>query len=257
VITGGEILFDGVDVLSMDEQELRRIRWWDIAIVFQSAMNALNPVATLGAQIGDVIREHDKTTAEEARRRAEKLLELVGLDPVHLRSYPHQLSGGMRQRAVIAMALALEPRLIIMDEPTTALDVVVQRDIMTQLTKLQRERGFAILLVSHDLSLMMEMCTRVSVVYAGRLAESLPTSQLCERRARHPYTQGLLSSFPTLHGPSRRIDGIPGSPPDLLDPPQGCRFNPRCSVAETRCFNNEPTVRSLNPLHVVACHLAE
>lgn len=257
VISGGQAIFDGADLFRLDEAALARVRWREIALVFQSAMNALNPVATVQAQIMDVLRARERLDRETALDRARLLLGRMGLSTEVLRAYPHELSGGMKQRIVIAIALALEPRLLIMDEPTTALDVVVQRDILQHIRVLQKARGFAVLLISHDLSLMLELADRVAILYAGRIAEVLPTELLAGDGARHPYTVGLLSSFPTLLGRPRRIDGIPGAPPDLFEPPSGCRFHPRCSAFEAVCKGSCPVVRPLGPRHVVSCHLAK
>lgn len=260
-ITGGEVRFGGRDVLGMSERELLDFRWRDVSIVFQSAMNALNPVLTIGNQITDAILAHRKMPKTRAWDRAVELFELVGIEPKRLVSYAHQLSGGMRQRAVIAMALALEPQLIIMDEPTTALDVVVQRDILQQIVELQAELGFAVLFITHDLSLLVELSTRIGVMYAGRIVEQAPATELFERPL-HPYTIGLMASFPSITGPRQELAGIPGSPPDLVRPPSGCRFHPRCahcSPSDSGLFQlqttSQPELRELRPGHWVACHL--
>src|SRR5215216_3495606 len=226
LITGGQVVFNGEDVLDMDDQELERFRWREISIVFQSAMNSLNPLMTIGDQIIDVIDAHMKLARGEAHDRAAFLLDLVGIDPKRLSAYPHELSGGMRQRAVIAIALALSPPLMIMDEPTTALDVVVQKDIMQQIEQLKEKMGFSILFITHDLSLMVEFSTRIAIMYAGEIVELAPARELFENPL-HPYTQGLMNSFPALTGERRVLTGIPGSPPDMLRPPSGCRFHPR------------------------------
>ncbi|MFE7466048.1 ABC transporter ATP-binding protein [Streptomyces sp. NPDC057499] len=258
VITGGEVLFDGTDLLALDDAAIRAVRWRDIALVFQNAMNALNPVLRISAQLVDVIRHHDKVSAEQARERAGGLLDLVGIGRDRLRAYPHQLSGGMRQRAAIAIALALRPRLVVLDEPTTALDVVVQREILDELKSLQRELGFAVLFVSHDLELLAEFTDRIAIIYAGRLVESAPALPLLDGAA-HPYTRGLLAASPDLHGRrSATRGGLPGTPPDLSAPPPGCRFADRCEKALAVCGTAEPVM--LPPpgaaaTHVTACHL--
>jgi peptide/nickel transport system ATP-binding protein len=254
VISGGRVLWDGQDVLDYDDDGLRRFRWRQVSLVMQSAMNALNPVITIGEQLSDVILAHEKVTPAQALERARGLLELVNIAPDRVKSYPHELSGGMRQRVVIAMALALQPRLMIMDEPTTALDVVVQREILAQISELRAKLGFAVLLVTHDLSLMLEFCTQVGVLYAGRLAELAPARELIEK-PRHPYTQALLASIPDPRRAVVRLQGIPGIPVDLRRPPSGCRFHPRCPRAHEPCSAERPTLSTLAPDHLVSCHL--
>lgn len=252
LISEGEILFDNRDVLKMSAEELRRFRWNEASMVFQSAMNALNPVITIGAQITDVILAHKKVTMDEAWERGEELLETVGIHSSRMTSYPHQLSGGMRQRVVIAIALALRPRLIIMDEPTTALDVVVEREIMDELYALKKEFGFSILFISHDLSLMGEIADRIGIMYAGRLVE-LGTSAEILSTPVHPYTKGLVASFPTIHGPKIRLEGIPGNPPSLLDMPPGCAFAERCSQRSEICRRSVPDLVP-HGSRIAACH---
>ena len=256
-ITGGEVLFQGRDVLTMTEDELRAFRWQHASIVFQSAMNALNPVLTIGVQIIDAIQAHKPTGKEEARARAKELLGKVGIDPKHVDSYPHQLSGGMRQRGVIAIALALNPELIIMDEPTTALDVVMQKQIMQELGHLRREFGFSVLFITHDLSLLVEFSDRIGIMYAGKIVETGPSRQIFEN-PQHPYTYKLMHSFPSITGPRQELTGIPGSPPDLVDPPTGCRFHPRCELMiPGRCQEVEPLLQVVGPQHEAACHLID
>ena len=253
VITGGQVLLragaaaDGpsppaatIDLLAADEGQLRELRWSRIAVVMQSAMHALNPVITVGAQLIDVLQAHRQRMDKAARRqRAAQLLEMVGISPDHLGHYPHQLSGGMRQRVMIAMALALEPAVVIMDEPTTALDVVTQREILQQLADLQRRLSFAVLFITHDLSLLVELADSIVVMYAGRLVEQAAATDLY-RAPRHPYTLGLLRSFPPLHGARKPLTGIPGSPPDLRTPLPGCPFHPRCRFAMDICAQQVP-----------------
>jgi peptide/nickel transport system ATP-binding protein len=262
-LTGGRILFGGRDIAAMDDEQLRRFRWRNVSMVFQSAMNSLNPVMRVGDQFVDMMRAHERVSRHEAVSRAGDLLELVGIDRRRIRAYPHELSGGMRQRVVIAMALALKPELVVMDEPTTALDVVVQREILQQVRDLQRELGFAVLFITHDLSLLLELANRVAIMYAGEIVESAPASDL-RGGGRHPYTQGLISSFPPLTGPVGRLVGIPGTPPDLAAPPAGCRFHPRCRFCRAedealyaRQTTERPVLRPVSPQHLVACHLAE
>ena len=258
LITGGEVKFRGRDILKMDEDELRRFRWKEIALVFQSAMNALNPVLTVGAQIADVIETHEGVKKSVALERAAELLQLVGIESSRLKSYPHQLSGGMRQRVVIAIALALKPPLLFMDEPTTALDVVVQKEILQQIAELKQKLGFSILFITHDLSLMLEFCDTVGILYAGKLCEVAPAKTLFSA-PQHPYTRGLMNSFPELKGPRQRLEGIPGSPPDLRKPPSGCRFHPRCADRIDVCDTVVPLLlpqgsTSQDRVHVAACH---
>ncbi|MCW4149863.1 ABC transporter ATP-binding protein [Halomonas sp. 18H] len=257
LISAGEIRYRGRDVLSMSPRTLRQFRWNEVSVVFQSAMNSLNPVITIGEQIIDVIQAHRKVKTKEAWRQGETLLQTVGLHASRMESFPHQLSGGMRQRVVIAIALALRPRLIIMDEPTTALDVVVEREIMDELYQLKDEFGFSILFISHDLSLMGEIADRIGIMYAGKLVELGAASEVFEQ-PQHPYTQGLLNSFPTIHGPRERLNGIPGQPLNLLDTPEGCYFQARCEKCFAPCLTDDPALSTLSPTHQAACHaLAE
>ena len=231
-----------VDILALNPAQLRAFRWRDLSIVFQSAMNALNPVLDIETQITDVLRAHNPLmTAAGAHARAMELLRLVGIAPDRLRSYPHELSGGMRQRAIIAIALALDPEIIIMDEPTTALDVVVQRDILVQIMRLRNDFGFSVIFITHDLSLLLEIADTIAIMYAGRIVE-IGTRKDLFRRPRHPYTYGLLNSFPSLRGPHSRLTGIPGSPPDLRSVPPGCAFHPRCAFAFAACHTSVPAL---------------
>jgi peptide/nickel transport system ATP-binding protein len=260
-IVGGSILFRGQDVTRKTAEQLRRYRWNDVSMVFQSAMNALNPVMRVGDQFLDMMRAHKRVSTRRARAEAGELLELVGIERRRLSAYPHQLSGGMRQRVIIAMALALQPDLVILDEPTTALDVVVQREILQQVQEIQRELGFSVLFITHDLSLLLELAHRIAIMYAGEIVETSTAEQLAAQ-PRHPYTQGLLQSFPPLHGPLTRLTGIPGSPPDLANPPAGCRFHPRCPFCVTsepalyaRQTTERPLLEVIAPGHSVACHL--
>jgi peptide/nickel transport system ATP-binding protein len=262
-ITGGSILFQGEDILRKSAEELRRYRWRNVSMVLQSAMSALNPVMRIGDQFVDAMRAHEKIDRRRALTRAGELLEMVGIDRRRVSAYPHQLSGGMRQRVVIAMALALKPELIILDEPTTALDVVVQREILQQVAALKRDFGFAVLFITHDLSLLLEFADRIAIMYAGEIVESAPAERFASNPL-HPYTQGLLKSFPPLRGPLMRLTGIPGSPPDLRDPPPGCRFNPRCPHCQPdepalylRQTTERPRLREVEPGHEVACHLVD
>jgi peptide/nickel transport system ATP-binding protein len=253
-VTSGSIRFAGEDVLAMGDAALRGYRWRRAAMVFQSAMNSLNPVMTIGDQIMDTIVAHEAVSKREARGRAASLLDVVGIEARRLDAYPHQLSGGMRQRAVIAIALALNPPLMIMDEPTTALDVVVQQEILEQIEELKEQFGFSILFITHDLSLLIEFSDRIAIMYAGQIVEQAAAQELFEA-PQHPYTRGLMSSFPALTGEKQRLTGIPGSPPDMLHPPSGCRFHPRCPLVKPMHTRVVPSLRETSPDHFVACHL--
>jgi peptide/nickel transport system ATP-binding protein len=266
VITAGEVLFHSrpsgtsdatqtIDMLAAGDNALRSVRWSEIAVVLQSALNALNPVATIGAQFDDVLHVHRPGLSRPSRReRAGELLHMVGMNADRLRSYPHELSGGMRQRAMIAMALALEPQVLILDEPTTALDVVTQREILEELMGLRDRLGFAALFITHDLSLLVELADEIAVMYAGRMAERAPAAALF-RAPRHPYTHGLLNCFPPMHGERRPMIGIPGSPPDLRAVPSGCAFHPRCPWVMDRCRIDVPRLEPVSAARVVACWL--
>ncbi len=256
-VPSGEVLFKGQDLLSLTEKQLKVLRWNEIAIVFQGAMNALNPVISVGTQIDDVLRTHRPSMTKPARvARGRELLSLVGIPTDRLSAYPHQLSGGMRQRVMIAMALALEPEIVIMDEPTTALDVVVQRQILGQMMRLRENLGFSVIFITHDISLLVEFSDRIAIMYGGRVVEEAPASEIY-RAAKHPYSQGLLSSFPALRGPRRELRGIPGSPPDLRSMPTGCPFHPRCPHAMDVCGERMPSLESVDERRRVACWLEE
>ncbi|MFD7986165.1 ABC transporter ATP-binding protein [Kitasatospora indigofera] len=249
VVTGGQVLYHGpdgaapVDVLRLTDAELRAFRWQETSVVFQGAMNSLNPVERVSEQFDDVLHTHRPAmTRAERRERAAELLRLVGISADRLASYPHQLSGGMRQRVMIAMALALDPDVVILDEPTTALDVVMQRQILYRLRALRERFGFAVLFVTHDLSLLVEFADRIAVMYGGRLIEEAPARDVY-RAPRHPYSHGLLHSFPSLQGPRRELTGIPGSPPDLRNLPPGCVLHPRCAHAMQVCAEHRPVLR--------------
>jgi peptide/nickel transport system ATP-binding protein len=260
-VSGGKILFRGENLVGMSKQQLRKVRWRHVSLVFQSAMNVLNPVMRVGDQFVDMFQAHDRVRRSAALERAGDLLEMVGIDRARVRAYPHELSGGMRQRVVIAMALALEPELIVMDEPTTALDVVVQREILQELETLKKRLGFAVLFITHDLSLLVEFSDRIAIMYAGEIVESA-ASEVLFKRSLHPYTAGLMRSFPPLTGPIVPLLGIPGSPPNLALPPSGCRFHPRCPLCTpadaamyARQTSERPVLREVETGHHVACHL--
>jgi len=254
-VIGGRVLFHGRDLVLLEEKELRAVRWRDMSVVMQSAMNALNPVLTVADQMADACRAHSNMSRAQIEARSREVLRLVSIDPVHLHSYPHQLSGGMRQRAMIAMALLFTPDLVIMDEPTSALDVVAQRSLMVQIKELQEQLGFAVIFVTHDMSLVSHFSDRLLVMYAGQVAELAETRDLFDRPL-HPYSQGLLGAFPSLQGPKVRLVGIPGSPPDLASPPAGCRFAPRCPLVEPRCTAAEIPLYSVDG-SLVRCVLHE
>ncbi|GAD78484.1 ABC transporter ATP-binding protein [Vibrio ezurae] len=253
-ITGGEVIFNGEDILQYSDKQMQAFRWNEMSMVFQSAMNALNPVLPISEQFCDVLMHHTTMSRKQALKRAEGLLEIVDIHPSRLSDYPHQFSGGMRQRLVIAIALALNPKMIIMDEPTTALDVVVQREILQKIYALKEEFGFSILFITHDLSLMVEFSDRIGIMYSGELIEVAPAKQILENPF-HPYTQGLGSSFPPLTGPKTKLTGIPGNPLNLLEIPQGCRFQARCSQVTPMCRQTETQLRQIEAQRFSNCHL--
>jgi peptide/nickel transport system ATP-binding protein len=254
-IVGGRINFMGEDILKMPEEEFRtKVRWKGISMVFQGAMNALNPVYTVGSQIAEVLTLHKGLSKKEALEEAANLLKMVGLDPRRIRSYPHELSGGMKQRVVIAMALALRPSLVIADEPTTALDVVVQAQIMNLLKSLQRELKMSIILITHDMSLIAEIADKVAIMYAGKIVE-IGSSDRVFNNPLHPYTRALINSIPSLRKELKKLEFIPGVPPDLIQPPPGCRFHPRCKYVFEPCSKEEPPMVEVEPGHFVSCWL--
>lgn len=264
-VSGGRVSFihrDGteIDVLALAPEPLRTFRWSRISIVFQSALNALNPVLSVRSQLRDVLRTHKPDmSSREQNERIASLMRTVGVPVDRLGAYPHQLSGGMRQRIMIAMAMILEPDVILMDEPTTALDVVTQRQILREIVKLRDEKAFSVVFVTHDLSLLLEIADRISIMYGGRIVETGTTREILTT-PRHPYTVGLLESFPPLTGSRRTLQGIPGSPPDLHALPTGCSFHPRCRHAFTQCKVEVPRLQ-VGPAsqpgsgHAVACLL--
>ena len=247
VIAGGEVIYhpeggSPYDVLGLSDRSLRQFRWAETAIVFQGAMNSLNPVHKISTQLTDVLRAHEPGMSDHSRNaRAREMLKLVGISPDRMDAYPHQLSGGMRQRVMIGMALILQPQVVIMDEPTTALDVVMQRQILGQLIELRERLGFSVIFITHDLSLLVEFSNRIAIMYGGRIVEEAPAAAIY-RDALHPYSKGLLGSFPALRGPRRELAGIPGSPPDLAAMPTGCSFHPRCPKAFEPCSTAIPVL---------------
>jgi len=266
VISGGDVTFniptaDGgstsFDVLAASEEDMRTIRWSHISIVLQSALSALNPLRRIGREFDEILRTHDKSLSKDQRKaRSIELLSMVGLNKDRLDRFPHELSGGQRQRVMIAMALALEPELVIMDEPTTALDVVTQREIVSELYELRKKLGFAMIFITHDLSLLVELADEIMVMYAGHIVERAVATELYNT-PRHPYTLGLMNSFPPLHGERKELTGIPGSPPDLKALPVGCTFSPRCPYAMDICFTKVPPLSTLESGRLVSCWLHE
>jgi peptide/nickel transport system ATP-binding protein len=252
-VVSGSIRLMGIDLVPKSEAALRRYRWREISMVFQGAMNALNPVHRIRDQIAEPLEQRLGQTSAAARKRAGELLELVGIPRKRGAAYPHELSGGMRQRAMIAMALACDPAIVIGDEPTTALDVMVQAQILELLEDLRHKLGLSLILITHDLSVIAETCDRVLIMYAGRVAEEGPVSEVF-RRPRHPYTQKLLAAFPNIAADRRMLELIPGSPPDLREPPPGCRFAPRCPAAMAICTEVVPPELTFDGVRV-ACHL--
>jgi peptide/nickel transport system ATP-binding protein len=255
-IVEGHIWFDGKDLATLSQKQLRSLRWSQISFVPQSALNALDPVVRVGDQIVEAIQAHQKVSRDECLQRAADLFGMVGLDPRRLRDYPHQYSGGMRQRAMIAMSLALNPDLIIADEPTTALDVIVKDQILDRMDKLQKQLKKSLLLVTHDISVVAENCDRVAVMYAGQIMEYANTTSLLAS-PYHPYTMGLKNAFPSIEGPVRELISIPGTPPNLAHPPSGCRFHPRCPFATQRCVADVPPLLEVESNHFSACHYPE
>ena len=256
VIRKGKILFLGRDLVPLSEEEMRKVRWKGISIVFQGAMNALNPVIKVGDQIAEAITTHEKdVSGSDVKNRVAKLLETVGIEPSRADNYPHEYSGGMRQRALIAMALAVNPTLLIGDEPGTALDVIVAAQTLKLLRELKDKLGLSMILISHDLSIIAETCEKVAIMYAGKIVEFGDAVSIF-KNPLHPYTQGLIKAFPSIKGPKVRLTSIPGSPPDLLNPPSGCRFHPRCPYVMDVCKVEEPLLLEHGEkMHRAACHL--
>lgn len=255
-IVRGKILFEGSDVVKMEEAEVReKIRWKGISIVFQGAMNALNPVYRIGDQIVEAIVTHEPDISKtEAIERTKKLFELVGIEPSRVNNFPHEFSGGMKQRAMIAMALACNPKLLIADEPGTALDVIVQAQVLKLMKELKERLDLSMILISHDLSIISEVCDDIAIMYGGKIVEYGDIYSVY-KEPMHPYARGLLTSFPSIDGPKTRMVSIPGSPPNLLNPPSGCRFHPRCRYAMDICKKTEPQFLPVKTRHFVACHL--
>ncbi len=254
-IVDGSIKIDGREIVGLPEDVLRReIRWQKISMIFQGAMNALNPVYTVGYQMIEPLIYHKGMDQEEALDRAQRYLELVGLDPEIVYRYPHELSGGMKQRVVIAMALLMEPSVVIADEPTTALDVIVQAQIINLMKRLKKELNLSMIFITHDLSILAEISDKVAIMYAGKIIE-IGDSEKIYYEPAHPYTQKLLAAIPRLHEDVERLEFIPGQPPNLIEPPKGCRFHPRCPYAMDICMEQEPEMKEIDKDHYAACWL--
>lgn len=251
-VDNGKVLFNGEDVLSKTDEELQRFRWKEISVIFQGAMNALNPVQRIGDQIAEAIMLHENVEMDEAVRRVKRLLELVDIEGRRAKEYPHEFSGGMRQRVMIAMALALHPQLVIGDEPTTALDVMVQAQIFELIERLREEFRLSMIIITHDLSVLGDICDRVAVMYAGKIVEIGMIEDIFSKPA-HPYTRMLLAAFPHIGAKRELADAIPGNPPDLSDPPPGCRFAPRCPYAVPDCNQGDIAVTDIGRGHQVYC----
>ncbi len=255
-IIGGEIWLNGVDLMQKTEKEMRRIRWKDVALIPQSAMNALNPVFKIGQQIVESIRAHERVTTKAAWSRTKELLDMVGIKAERVRDYPHEFSGGMKQRVSIAMALACSPELLLSDESTTGLDVMTEAQVLGLINELQSSLRMAVILISHDLPLVLDISDSLAIIYAGKLVE-LAEAKGFAARPVHPYSQGLIHSIPRIHGEQETCESIPGSPPDLIHPPEGCKFHPRCAFAEPVCGEDEPELLEQADGRLAACHFAE
>jgi len=252
-VLDGEVLFNDTDLLKLNESELRDVRWKGISTVFQGAMASLNPLFKVGRQIADPIMIHEDTKKEEAYRRAKELLELVGIDASRANNYPWELSGGMKQRIMIAMALACNPQIIIADEPTTALDVIVAYSVMRLIKDLQEELGLSMILITHDISVIAQICDELAIMYAGKIVEQSDVNAMFESPL-HPYTNALINAFPSIKGEKHKLTSIGGNPPDLINPPKGCKFHPRCPFAQKKCRTLEPDLIEVGDNHRVACH---
>lgn len=254
-ILKGSITLDGIDLLRLPKEEARRIRWNRVSMIFQAAMNALDPVEKIGDHLIEALRTNKDVSKEQARSRARELFELVGLPEHWMDSYPHELSGGMKQRVIIAMSLVCNPDLIIADEPTTALDVIVQDQILQELLDIQKRLGISMMVVSHDISIICETCHNVAVMYGGRVMECADTASIF-KNPRNPYTIALLRSYPSIRGNVSRLMSLPGAPPNLIDPIPGCPFAPRCPIADRICTTEEPPKINVNSSHYSCCHFA-
>jgi len=255
-IVDGEVIFENIDLLQLSPKEMQEYRWTKMSMIFQGAMNALNPVRTVGSQIAEALREHHTVPKGEIRQEVLRLLDLVGVARSRTEQYPHQYSGGMRQRAMIAMALACRPKLVLADEPTTALDVMIQAQMLDLLQELQKELGLSIIMVTHDLGVVAELCDDVLVMYGGKLAE-YASADIIYNQSLHPYTQRLLAAFPDINEPRAQLSSIPGHPPALNALPPGCRFEPRCDLADEGCKLKAPEPVEIRKGHYVSCFKVE
>lgn len=254
-VLSGKIFLNDIDLLEMDEETLRKeVRMKQLSMVFQGAMNALNPVFRVGDQIRQAILTHEDIAREPAWERVQELFSLVGIDPDRASDYPHEFSGGMKQRAIIAMSLACNPDLVIADEPVTALDVIVQAQILELIRNLREKLGLSMIMITHDLSVIADTCNKAAIMYAGKIVESTDCVTIF-KQPEHPYTQGLITNFPSISGEKKAFEPISGSPPNLISPPTGCRFHPRCPYVEEKCREEEPEIVEIKRGHVVACHL--
>ncbi len=252
-ILSGKILFKGIDLLGVEEEKYRRnYRWKQVSIIFQGAMNALNPVFRVGDQITQAIRIHEKITKDDAWSKVEELFSLVGINPKRARDYPHEFSGGMKQRAMIALALACNPAFVIADEPVTALDVIVQAQILELMRDLRQKLGLSMIMITHDLSVIADTCNKAAIMYAGRIVEQADIMTIF-KNPRHPYSQGLLANYPSIKGEIKKFAPISGRPPNLISPPTGCRFHPRCPYADEVCARERPKIVEVARGHYVAC----
>lgn len=255
-ISNGEIIIDNKDLVKSTDKEIRSIRWKEISMIFQNAMTALNPVEKIGVQIINALMQHEKVSKKQAIERAKDIFNKVGISPSRLMEYPHEFSGGMKQRAVIALALICYPKILLADEPTTALDVVAQRQVLELLLQLKEEFDLTLIMISHDISVVAEACEKVAVMYGGEIMEMGPTDKVF-KDSNHPYTKALINSFPSLYHEISELEQIPGYPPSLEDLPKGCPFAPRCSYAKNICFSEKPSMRTVNDEKLVKCHFAE
>ncbi len=249
---GGHVHFKGQDLVKMPEEQMRKVRWKGISMIFQAAMNSLNPVYRVGDQIIEAMQTHMEISTEAAKKRVAELYDLVGIDPKMMERYPHEYSGGMKQRAVIAMALSCDPEIIIADEPTTALDVIVQEKILREMREIQKKLNMGMIYISHDIAVIAEVADKMGVMYAGKLVEFGNTEDIFQRPV-HPYTKALMSAFPSIEGEKRKLESLPGEPPDLINPPKGCRFHPRCPYATAICTKEDPSFEAHRDGHLAAC----